>query len=112
MEAGVAAGGGSDTIDGTIPGSVEGPVRIEETAATPEAPPKSTEENATTAGEDQFPVFGDDEENASEQLLKIKIEEDGKLKKYKKTLRLSTEAVVSSMELSIFPLFTHCTYSI
>ena len=95
----MAAGNGSDTIDGTIPGSVEGPVRIEETAATPEAPPKSTEEeNATTAGEDQFPVFGDDEENASEQLLKIKIEEDGKLKKYKKTLRLSTEAVVSGTE--------------
>ena len=99
MEAGVAAGSGSDTIDGTIPGGVEGPVRIEETAATPEAPPKSTEEeNATAAGEDQFPVFGDDEENASEQLLKIKIEEDGRVKKYKKTLRLSTEAVVSGTD--------------
>ena len=105
VEAGVAAGSGSDTIDGTIPGSVEGPIRIEETAATPLEAPKS-EDNATTAGEDhaqegQFPV-PDDVENESEQLLKIKIEEDGRVKKYKKTLRLSTEAVVSGIDITVF----------
>ena len=90
MEAGVAAGGGSDVIDGTVPGSggVAAPVTVEQTTA--EASPKDLEDGAT-----EVPVLDDEAESASDQLLKIKIEEDGKVKKYKKTLRLSTEAVVS-----------------
>ena len=90
VEAGVAAGGGSDVIDGTVPGSggVAAPVTVEQTTA--EASPKGLEDGAT-----EVPVLDDEAESTSEQLLKIKIEEDGKVKKYKKTLRLSTEAVVS-----------------
>ena len=86
----MAAGGGSDVIDGTIAGSggVAAPVTIEQTTAA--ASPKCPEDGAA-----EVPVLDDEAESTSEQLLKIKIEEDGKVKKYKKTLRLSTEAVVS-----------------
>ena len=87
----MAAGGGSDVIDGTVPGSsggVAAPVTVEETTAA--TSPKCPEDGAA-----EVPVLDDEAESTSEQLLKIKIEEDGKVKKYKKTLRLSTEAVVS-----------------
>ena len=87
-----AAGSGSDVIDGTSPGSVA------EHAVIPGAP----KADLGTAGEaedsrSQFlvPPSSAANESSEEQLLKIKVEEDGKVKKYKKTLRISTEAVVS-----------------
>ena len=95
VEAGVAAEGGSDVIDGTIPGSgVEGPVTVEQTTtASPEA---KCPEDGAGEGRADVAILDDEAESTSEQLLKIKIEEDGKVKKYKKTLRLSTDAVVSN----------------
>ena len=87
-----AAGSGSDVIDGTSPGS----------AAEHAVIPGDTKADLGVAGEaedsrSQFPVPPSEAANESseEQLLKIKVEEDGKVKKYKKTLRISTEAVVS-----------------
>ena len=95
VEAGVAAGGGSDVIDGTVPGSggvgVARPVIVEQTTDASKCP-----EDGAGEGQAEPPALDDEAaESTSEQLLKIKVEEDGKVKKYKKTLRLSTEAVVS-----------------